>query len=204
MYETKIRDEEVDGVSGWVWPLLDDGLWIGPRDDWYKVKPIIQEHCTSFDNIIQAGGGCGMYPRLLSKMFKHVYTFEPDAYNFHCLVQNCPDQNIFKFNAVLGDKNQMISFRTPHNENRGTGQLGQDHGPYPMLKIDDFEFESLGMIYLDTEASESLIMYGAFNNIQRHWPLIACEDNRVFEQLKLYGYEELGKFGYDTFYKKKV
>ncbi len=47
--------------------------------------------------IIQAGGNAGLYPKLYSTMFEKVITFEPDHRWFVCLINNCPETNIFKF-----------------------------------------------------------------------------------------------------------
>ena len=76
-FKTVVKPDVIDGLTDWVWPKEDTGLWIGPRDDWEKAKPFILDQCGGFHTAVQAGGGCGMYPRLLAQMFEKVYTFEP-------------------------------------------------------------------------------------------------------------------------------
>lgn len=211
-FKTKIRTESVDGVSDWVWPMEDDGLWVGPASDWNHIKPIIQEHCTSYENVVQAGGAAGMYPRLLSKMFEYVYTFEPDPYNFYCLAQNCQSPNIYKFNAALGHENMKVIFNAPHVSNRGTGTVHNQidnpnrdklTGNAVMMKLDDFVFSSLGLIYFDIENSEHFALRGSINTIRKHHPLVICESagelvNNILMDIGYYG---IAKSGADTVFK---
>jgi FkbM family methyltransferase len=154
-FDTIIRKEYIDGLTDWMWPAQDTGLWIGPKDDWETVRPFILGNCDGFHTAVQAGGGCGMYPRLLAQMFERVYTFEPDAYNFYCLANNCKEENIYKYNAALSDKHRTVTLVKPEPSNRGTGTISAgsheipNSGVIPALMIDDFEYEKLDLIYLD-------------------------------------------------------
>ena len=212
-FKTKIMSEDIDGVSNWVWPEEDTGLWIGPSHEWSAIKPIIMENTDPMNrlNAVQAGGGCGMYPRLLSQMFTYVYTFEPDPYNFYCLSQNCQSENIYKFNSALSDRHRKIKFFAPGVHNRGTGtvtnsvnndSIDDTAGNAVALTIDDFVFESLGLIYLDIEGSEFYALTGAINTIKKHKPLIICETaHSLINILEEYGYEIIAKSSADTVFK---
>jgi FkbM family methyltransferase len=210
-YLTRIQDFPLDGVNQWVWPRNDRGLWLGPSQEWPRHKEKILELCTSFNTAVQAGGACGMYPKLMSKMFHKVYTFEPDHYNFYCLAQNCVEDNIYKFNSALGDRHRNVTFHPPTEDNRGVGVTtspGNDNKPdwagnVPVLRIDDFVYEKLDLIYLDIEGAEKSALYGAMNSIRLHKPVIVCENghNGIFEMLKDYGYIVVDVVGSDTFFK---
>ena len=211
-FKTKIMSEDIDGVSNWVWPEEDTGLWIGPSHEWSAIKPIILENTDPMNrlNAVQAGGGCGMYPRLLSQIFTNVLTFEPDPYNFYCLSQNCQSEKIKKFNAVLGDRHRNIIFHPPHEGNRGTGSINAKInnenndivGDTHMLMVDDFVFESVGLIYFDIEGSEPYAIQGSINTIKKHKPLIICENGTsVAGLLQEYGYESIAQSAADTVFK---
>lgn len=211
-FKTRIRNDDLDGVSEWVWPVEDDGLWLGPADDWRNIKPVILESCSSFENVAQAGGGCGMYPRLLSNIFEYVYTFEPDPYNFYCLTQNCQSQKIYKFNCALGHESRKVVFHAPHSSNRGTGtvydQINDENrdklrGDAVMMKLDSLEFSSLGLIYFDIENSEIYALRGSINTIMKHRPLIICESagELVTHFLAGMGYSVISRHGADTVFK---
>jgi FkbM family methyltransferase len=210
MFETVIKKQQLDGVSEWVWPKEDQGLWYGPSMEWAAIKEMILNHCGTFNTAVQAGGACGMYPKLMSKMFHKVFTFEPDPYNFYCLSQNCIEPSIYKFNCVLGDRHRNISFNSPDIVNRGTGSIRDAMrenndilGDVSMLRIDDFLYEKLDLIQLDVEGSELFVLYGARISIRKHYPLIIIEtvNGEINDLLKDEGYEHVGKVGPDTVFK---
>ena len=207
MYDELInkRETEVDGVSNWMWTKIDNGSWDGPHQEWKELKEIFLKHCKSFESVVCAGGNHGLYPRLLSNTFKHVYTFEPDSLNFHSLVNNCQKENIYKFNAALGSAHDMIGISTPHKENRGMTIVG-GVGYVPVLMIDDFVFETLSLIQLDVEGFECHVLDGAESNIRKHKPLITAENGDtkyISEFLSNLGYELIGKTGADSIYLNK-
>lgn len=205
--ELKIRNDTVDGVElEWLWPKNDTGAWDGPKDDWITShKAIYQKYVKNFDIVIQAGGNCGLYPKLFSKMFKVVYTFEPDPFNFHCLVNNCQDDNIIKFNCALGDKHMMMAVDRISKTNVGMNKMIEAENAYiPVLRLDDFNFPCVDLIQLDVEGFEINIFYGAKETIRIHNPIITCENGRpeMLETLKEINdkYEILDRSKADTVY----
>lgn len=213
MYETIIKDIEVDGVSGWVWPRNDKGLWQGPSNEWIHHKEKLIKLCAGKNTVVQAGGACGMYPKLLSRMFQTVYTFEPDHYNFFCLVQNCIESNIIKFNCALGDRHRNVTFHPPEETNRGTGVVTSPvnddkedwKGNVPILRVDDFVYEKLDLIYLDVEGAEVSILRGAMLSIRTHKPIVVCENAHAgaMDLLLSEDYIITDKIGADSFFKHK-
>ena len=211
MYQTIIRTDNLDGVSEWVWPVEDTGLWAGPANEWAPIKEIVKQNCKTMHTVVQAGGACGMYPKLYAKMFTRVLTFEPDPYNFYCLAQNCTESTILKFNAVLGNRHRNITFYQPDVTNRGTGTCAKHatdthddtSGNVPMLRIDDFVYEKLDLIHLDVEGSEMYVLYGARNSIRIHHPLIILEtvNGGIIDLLTEEGYKEIGQAGPDKIFK---
>lgn len=212
-FEIKIRTDNLDGVSEWVWPIDDTGLWDGPANEWSAIKGIVTNNCKTMNTVVQAGGACGMYPKLYARMFNRVMTFEPDHYNFYCLVQNCTESKIWKFNAVLGDRHRNIGFNPPDPTNRGTGTCAEQvietnddiGGDIPMLRIDDFVYDKLDLIHLDVEGAEMYVLYGAINSIRIHNPLIILEtvNGDIIDMLTEEGYEQIGQAGPDSIFKHK-
>jgi FkbM family methyltransferase len=188
-----VRNEVVDGVGEWYWPESDNGAWTGPVKDWTDShRDKIKKYCKKFTSCVMAGGNCGLYPRLLSRLFANVYTFEPDATNFQCLVANCPFDNIHKFNAALGDSHKLIELYRPHSNNVGMHKIDDELGGHiPMLMLDDFVFYSLDLLHLDVEGHEMQVLIGGSQTIARHKPVIFAENGHRYckDYLEALGYK---------------
>jgi FkbM family methyltransferase len=136
-------------------------------------------YCRGFEVVVQAGGNCGVWPRDLAMEFQSVYTFEPDPVNFRCLCANAPQENVFKFNAALGDKRGAIDLlRKPEN----CGAYRVDcAGQIPVMMIDDLGLAVCDLIYLDIEGFELPALRGARNTIEKCRPVVVVEDKGVSE-----------------------
>lgn len=201
----RIRDETVSDVGPWHWIESDTGAWIGPKDEWEtSYSHVLLENITDWSVCVQAGGNQGMYPRLLSNMFERVYTFEPDPLNFHCLVNNCQVDNVYKMQAALGADTGLIRVNRISMHNTGMHTVASDGDCFvPMLTIDSLKLASCGLIQLDVECYEVHAISGALETIERCRPIIQCENgnDKILELIRPFGYEAICQSHADTFYK---
>lgn len=162
----------------WLWPAEDQGCWRHLNKlEYYSTPYRVADICNSKKLIIQAGGNCGVYPKQYSKLFETVITAEPDFRNFYCLCHNVPDQNVFKFQACLGNSNNFVGV-SPRLDARNEINVGglqiSSQGNIPQITID-----SLGVnpdvIQLDIEGYEGFALLGATDTIARSTPLIVLE-----------------------------
>lgn len=135
---------------------------------------------------VQAGGHIGIYPRILAAAFERVYTFEPEAENFECLVRNTADDpNITAKNCFLGanpDRRMLLK----HSKSSGGHQTGPSNSDgLLVMTIDEMGLTDLDAIFLDTEGFEGEILYGGFHTIKHCRPLLVLEENG---KGKRYGY----------------
>lgn len=202
----KTRPNDIDGVSNWVWVAEDDGAWSGPSREWVEThKDAYLNASRGREIVIQAGGNCGLYPRLFAKYFKWVYTFEPDPLNFHCLVNNCQNDNIIKINGALGANNQMVRVQRVGMSNVGCHKIiGLDGERYvPQFTIDQLQLPACSFIQLDVEGYEINVLQGAIETIKKYKPGIACENGTregIPELLAPLGYNCVSNVGADTVY----
>lgn len=204
--------QPVEGMDGWTW-IKEDGLagsdggaWVGPYRDWYlsHVNKYFT-HVKKYGVVIQAGGALGMYPRLLATKFEFVYTFEPDPLNFYCLVNNCQVDNIIKFNAALGEKNEFVRIERCTN-NAGAHRVHlSDTGRMPVLSIDSFNFPDCDMIILDVEGYERSAIKGALKTIEKYKPVIVAEyteesNRELLDLIGEFGYKIIDKSAADLIY----
>lgn len=188
------------------------GYWF-PDHDIHSHRVIIKQskdidavlkYVTDFNCCIQAGGHVGVWPKILSKRFDSVYTFEPDEDNYDCLIENINGiENIHATQSALSDTHEKVTVKSPDNAHRyncGAYQAFYDENGLETVTIDDFNL-SPGLIYLDIEGYELKALNGAIQTIERAKPVICFEDkNLPFMYGKKVGDVEkwLSDFGYEV------
>lgn len=201
-------DKSVGGIDGWHWTVGDTGAWDGPARDWETSHlPKIVERMRSQGRTglaLQAGGCNGMYPRLLSPHFERVITLEPDPTSFEALTLNCSGlDNVFKFQAALGDSPSTVSMIVQDPTNVGMNRVSEG-GVIPRITIDSLGV-SPDLIWLDIEGHEVEALRGALLTIQRSWPTIAVENPgpRFDEVLRSLGYVDVDRSVSDGIYERR-
>ena len=123
--------------------------------------------------------------------------------NFHCLVMNCPIDNVIKIQGALGDKHEMVSIIRNHERNRGMNTVRSTKGSMvPTFRIDDMMLPECDLIQLDTEGYEYKILLGAMNTIETFKPTIIVEDTNssIEDFLFQYDYRKCDVSHRDTVY----
>lgn len=178
-YGKRVRaiEEQIDSIGPWFWPATDVGCWNIIKSEWPHLKQMWGKHVKKYDVCIQAGGACGMYPRLLAETFKEIYTFEPDPLSFHCLVLNCQLDNVYKYHAAIGDSHDIVKLHRKNLQNVGENVIS-DKGDYsvPTLMVDDLGLRTCDFIQLDVETYELNALKGAHLTIKRCNPVISVEN----------------------------
>jgi len=188
--EVEIRELDVEGTKGtsefeeaedrWIWIKKDQGAWDGPNRDWRSShKDKYFKYLKHRRVVITAGTNQGMYVRFFAKKFGHVYAFEPDPLNFHCMSVNNQVDNVIKINAGLGEEAGWCFVQRNGFENTGTWSINETTGHIPVMAIDSFCFPIVDLIQLDTEGYEEKVLKGAKRTIQRCQPVIAVENGQT-------------------------
>jgi FkbM family methyltransferase len=135
----------------------------------------ISEHVPKKRVVVQAGGNTGFYVKQYAKLFETVYTFEPVPILFYCLTKNVTTENVFKFQACLGDCHQLVDIGRRIDNNAGSGNI-VGHGKIPTMRIDDLVLEVCDLIHLDIEGYEHHALLGGIDTIKRCKPVIVLEN----------------------------
>lgn len=201
------REICVEGIGPWIWPIEDQGAWIGPSEEFSMIRDVIMPCVKERRLIVTAGGCCGMYPRLWAEIFETVYTVEPSPLNWYCLQKNCPSDNIKKFNVALGEHQQKNYLRIPDKSNVGTGSITDpsEHTiEIDMVSLDSFQLPYCDVIQLDIEGYEPAALLGAAETIQKFKPVISLETMNEADAshtlLAGWGYRIYGKARNDTIF----
>ncbi|UCF78879.1 MAG: FkbM family methyltransferase [Candidatus Eiseniibacteriota bacterium] len=160
--------------EGLLWPTGDRGLF-GHRHTIKTLDEEILPWVSSRKVCVQAGGAAGEWPHKLAQEFEQVYTFEPNPALFHCLCHNCPDLNVVKLNAALGNERELIHVDNPEKGWNYGSYYVHKGGNIPTFKIDDLALQACDLIMLDIEGYELQALYGAEETIKAYKPIIVVE-----------------------------
>ena len=191
-------DSLIEVRDGWYWPREDVNTW-NFLNQHFDLPKKISDYVVNKTVVVQAGGNCGLYPKQYSEIFDTVYTFEPDWLNFYCLVRNCPDQNIIKSQACLGNQPGLVDLAVKHWSRGKSFVKGTGH--YPVYLIDSIDLVDCALIHLDIEGYEYFALQGAINTIKKFKPVIVIEmwdqlDNRFGENINEQTHQLLESLGY--------
>lgn len=194
-------DYELENVNRWM-VIEGDEAFTDIGNGWPKYKAVFEEHVKEKGVAVQAGGYCGIFPRMMSNMFQRVYTFEPDPINFFCMVNNTPSSNVFRYQAALGKEHGLISIEYMNLNNAGMKKVGKAPGVIPTMRVDDLNLERCDLIMLDIEGYEFNAILGAEKTIDLYRPVISVEDtNPLIENvLSAYNYKKIAEVYRDTIY----
>lgn len=179
MIELGNRHYKIDNVEqDWLWPVTDTVAWTNPIRDWVGTHRDKWLAAVPHKGVcVQAGGNCGLYPRLLAQYFDTVYTFEPDPVNFICLVNNCMVDNVIKIQGAVGAKPELIHVNHLSDTNVGMHTVGSG-GTIPTFTIDSLGLSACDFIQLDVEGYEVNALLGALETISKFRPVISVELGR--------------------------
>lgn len=183
--------------------IKGDEAFADVLDGYFQYEPLFNLHTKAKRTAIQAGGYCGIFSYYLGQMFDKVYTFEPDALNFYCLVNNVQLPNVIKTQGALGSQRAMAYVNQRVLSNRGMHQIQEAFdAAIPVYKIDDLKLTSCDLIQLDTEGYELNILHGASNTINEFRPVICVEDTNdyITAMLRNYKYNVAATVFRDTIY----
>lgn len=148
--------------------------------------------------VIQAGGHAGVWPKYLARVFKKVYTFEPEPALYQCLQRNVTAPNVQLSAFALGDTCTSVKLR-PH-VSAGSWRVDAIEGT---LLVNQITIDALGLAYvdaivLDVEGYEVNVLTGARGTIAQYKPIIMVEEldrsrQAIRHMLTSLGYREIDK-----------
>lgn len=180
-------DEQIVLVNG-VWWTKDDGS--GNEENAPGTESCcfdLTTNCPDEPNVIssfvpnkgimiQAGGNAGYFTKKYADIFQFVYTFEPIPALFHCLNRNIQKDNVFKFQACLGERHGCVSLGRKVGNNAGSMNV-TGVGMTPTMRIDDLALPGCDLIQLDLEGYELFALKGGLETINKYKPIVVIESS---------------------------
>jgi FkbM family methyltransferase len=184
--------------------------------------------CERWRHCIDIGANIGLWGRDFCARFERVSMFEPDATNRHCLQENCAQHNnytIYPY-GLYSTAQQSILYGGDHtcgNKSvirEAIMELSDDKSNWitetqcELRVLDEFAFEEVDFMKLDTQGSELEILKGAVDTIARCSPTICVEiteknatqrqeAQQIVSWLSSIGYRPVGGFKKDRVFKKR-
>jgi len=145
--------------------------------------------------VIEVGSHIGTFTVPISKLCRHVYSFEPQrtvfqVLNTNLIHNNC--HNVFTYMAGVGSTSDTILMKeidyahtlTKKGFNSGGVQVDQiktetNGYPCPMVRLDDFIPHEIpiGFMKVDAEGMDLQVLKGASLIIRKHKPVLYIESN---------------------------
>ncbi len=161
-------------------------------------------------NVIDVGANIGYYTVMAAKYLNGgvVYSFEPDDGNLKLLKKNIvvnDIENVAVYPVAVSDKEQMAAYYRSGYESGAHNIVGSHNlkpeGLVQTRMLDNLHLPWIGLMKIDAEGAEILVLKGARELLQRSHPVlfIECWD----EGLRQSGYsareliEEIEGLGYD-------
>jgi len=164
-----------------------------------KVVKIINQHVKNKKVALDIGCHYGFMTQLLCRHFEHVHAFD-----FNNDVFACFEKNIQKFrldNVVahpygLGDTNRLVATKDWFAKIGRRGPLGQHVDPNGQNKnqriktLDELKISDVGLMLIDTEGFELMVLQGADTTIKKYSPVIILECHSKKELTRKFGYKK--------------
>ena len=158
-----LPDDEADQVM----------LGSGKRYQAQKLEaalPLIKQARTAID----IGAHCGLWTQQLAQYFERVEAFEPLPRHIECWKKNAGWKLTNRLHEVaLGEKEGTCGMHVVE------GLSGRSHvngvGEFKMSRLDDYAFENVDFIKVDTEGYELFVLKGAEKTLLKWKPVMVVE-----------------------------
>ena len=222
-FSLKVADDKelriVSNETSYVSKVL---FWEGVRGYEYHIVPLFMNLAQEAETVVDVGANLGYYAMLAAVVnpAATVVAFEPSPAAYHYLLKNLDANGLSQVRAerlAVSDRAGRISFiearnpKFPHVEFHLTGASGiEDPGegyvherPFEVetVTLDAYasanDLKGIGVIKIDAEASEHLVLRGASEVISRDRPMIFCE--ALVHRVELEMEEMFTRFDYVLF-----
>jgi len=127
---------------------------------------------------VEIGGHVGLWAVDICNNFDMVEIFEPVEEFRKCLRQNLKDRNIDNYKIqpfALGSKEHQTHIDIDPTNSGGTHISENSKTVIDVKKLDNFIYDHVDFIKIDTEGYEYHVLKGAEQTLKRHKPMIIVE-----------------------------
>lgn len=143
---------------------------------YHKYEAAIR-HCRQRRVAIDVGAHCGLWSFWMARDFATLHAFEPKTAHIDCWKANVPAREGVTLHPVaLGDRVGQVGLYTgPGSSGDTQVRLDAPHPTVPMCRLDDFSFEDVDFLKIDTEGFEAFVLEGGKELLARCRPVVIVE-----------------------------
>lgn len=130
-------------------------------------------HITNFRHAVDIGAHCGLWSRVLEKIFPDVTAFEP--VHADCLAINAPDVMVYQ--VALGKENGTARMSWPTGNSGNTAIRPDGDIEVPLRTLDSYGLTEVDFIKIDCEGYEYNVLLGGLETIKTNRPAIILEQH---------------------------
>ena len=127
------------------------------------------------ESCIDVGSHVGFWSKDFTKIFKHVYAFDPISDVRDCYVKNITTDNytLYPYGVGSEEKNIKVSYYPEETGNTHASEEG--NLDIQVKRLDSFDMNTIDYIKIDAEGYEIEALIGAKNLIEKCKPFIHVE-----------------------------
>ena len=170
-------------VNGWYVP--DSDLYFDER----RLKPEgfdlahlneALKYVRRWNLAVDVGAHIGTMTKAMASVFSKVIAIEPASDVYSCLLRNTDSlPNVTPYKFALGELSGEVAMRDSVTRpgNTGARYIAKGYGT-PMRTLDSMGLEDVGLIKIDVEGAELLVVHGGYTTITKHRPVILIEQKK--------------------------
>jgi FkbM family methyltransferase len=158
-------------------PRLEVGLLVEP-----ETLDAALVHVRDWRCALDIGAHIGCWTKELASRFGQVVAFEPQPENFAALTQNTArHDNVRRLEMALADRWSTGRMSFDGRVNSGEWYLSSD-GDGPKVRVcslDDLALDGIGLVKMDVECAEHLVIAGAERTLRKCRPVVLLEEHTL-------------------------
>jgi len=160
-----------------------------------------------FNVAVDIGSNVGYFTKMLSKISKKVYSFEPIDYLFDNQKYLFKNSNVINFNLALGSKKQIKKFYIPIGNDPESSLIKKKNSHIINVLVNKgdnlIENKNIDFIKIDVEGSELEVLIGLQKIIKKNHPLFLVEIEKRHNKDYFKVFKYLLKKKYHVYYLDK-
>jgi len=165
-----------DGDEHFEGQLKGSPIFWGKPTYQFKKFAFIFPHIKNFRHAVDIGAHCGLWSRVLERVFPRVTAFEPVPEHIECLHANTG--NTLVHPVALGKETGTARMSSPTSNSGNAAICPNGDIEVSLRALDSYELSEIDFLKMDCEGYEYSVLQGGLETIKRNRPAIIIEQHK--------------------------